>query len=115
MVNGRDGRLQNLPEVLEQLCLCLWLRLLGVLGLMALSLDASGRRFDWSSRMLGDDVAIALVVVSHGDVAGPGPRVFGRKSRNKGRRVVLWIGSCPSFCAIADSQQYRTSIVGQFR
>lgn len=42
VVNGRDGRLQKLPEVLEQLCLCMWLRLLGVLGLMALSLDAGG-------------------------------------------------------------------------
>lgn len=42
VVNGRDGRLQKLPEVLEQLCLCMWLRLLGVLRLMALSLDAGG-------------------------------------------------------------------------
>lgn len=58
--------------------------------------------------MLGDDVAIALVVVSHGDVAGTGPRVFGRKSRNKGRRVVLWIGSCPSFCTMQEQTRNNT-------
>lgn len=63
--------------------------------------------------MLSDDldVAIALVVVGHGGHVGSGPRVFGRKSRNEGRRVVLWIGGSPSFRTIADLQRYRTSIV----